>query len=1257
MRTTLFTIATLVLVSCIGYAQVGSGDIAGRLTDPSGASVPNATVIATNVGTGAISRTVSDTAGDYELLKLLPGEYTLSVDATGFKKLDRAGVTVRVADRLTMNLALEVGHTSETVNVTAEAPLLRTQDEQTGDIIDQASIMNLPVLDHDPLELVRLSSDFQGSGSKNDPENRINGGRPVGMEYFVDGIAVEKGMSHSTVDNTPTMQGTDEFKVVTNGISAEYGRMSGGFVEVVTKSGTNEYHGQLFEYDQNRVFDANSWGQNYLGNAKPLFQNNLFGGAIGGAVRIPKIYDGRNKTFFYFDYQGTRYNTAGVAQTGSFPTQAMRSGDMSAVQVNGVPAMLYDQNSPLVCSTTGKPYDNTCTFDSSATDAAGDLTQGPVRTGLISSDGVHVPQTMIDPVSAAIMKLLPMPNRQADANCSYCNDYIGKTSSNSQDDRYAVRVDQILTNNQRLFARFTLQNNTNNGNTRWWGPLQAPNISKINQGSNLTLDYTWTASPTTVVEARGGYYFSPYFSGSSVDPGAINQIPLNPLMRTLMGPTTLPWTVVPNMGVGNALIDNAGNAVTNSAVYQADVSIVKILQRHTVKFGYETRRYYDNFLNSGSAWMIADGDSVNRVAVDNPWEPQSFANDFGAFLMGQADHVQANGYTTSALNYNYHAAYVQDDFKVSPKLTLNLGLRWEMETPITERHNKLFFWDPNAASPFTFASGWNWNSALQGAGVDPSSVPEPSWATAGQFPKGAIVAAGSAEHPSRYGPGYNPLQFAPRIGAAYQASPKTVLRASVGEMYMSASGNSGALQSGGIGFVTADAITPMWHYPTTLPVYDSLTFSQPTNNPNQIITFTPSNSPQANFQQTGGQAYPVVYALNTHQPREWNWNFSVQRQVGGSFLIEAQYNGNSGVGLFIPNDISRFPAALFTGGAAASSLYATNMLSPIGNDQQTKWYTGTEPTTEQLAFLEYPYPQYGPVRIMGANEGKSQYNAMVLRVEKRLSRGISFLSSYTLSREMDNTGGPNVGGDVTNSSGTGGRDVQSVDLMKSFYTLSPIDHMHRFVFAGNVDLPFGRGRKWLGNPEGFGGKLLDGVAGGWQLAGINTWTSGAPVVLSFANGQTNNGTGHIINTWGSWTGSSHNLALPAFQNNNQVFTPTADVTTNPSISRFNAAAVTDAQVFVYGNLNPIYPGIREPGNFNTDLSLMKSFHFTEDGKRFFQLRVEASNAWNQRGFPNYSATVGSPGFGLLVADPNSCGQAGGTCKVPRLMQLSGRIVF
>lgn len=1250
----IFVLLAVPLLGGAAFGQSQFGEISGRVTDSSGAVVPNVNVTEIDNQTGRSATVTTTESGNYSFLKLVPGEYSLKAGARGFKTLERKGITVRVADRLSVDLVLEVGEVSQTVEVTGEAPLLRTEDAQSGDVIDQSAIMNLPVVDHDPLELVRLSSNFQGSGAKNDPENRINGGRPLGMEYFVDGVAVEKGMSHSTVDNTPTMQGTDEFKVITNGISAEYGRMSGGMVEIVTKSGTNAYHGQLFEYDQNRAFNANSWGQNYLGNAKPLFQYNLYGGALGGPIWIPKLYNGRDKTFFYLDFQETRFNTAGVAQTASMPTAAMRQGDMSGVMVNNTPTLLYDQSSPLICSSTGAPWSNTCAYNAQATDPNGNLTEGPLRTGLIGGDGKHVPLSMFNPISAAILKYLPLPNRAPDANCSYCNNYIGKQNKNYLDDRYAGRIDQILNPNQRISGRFTMQDFNNNLSSRWWGPLQAPGVQEINQGSNLTLDYVWTASPTFIIEARGAYYFNPFFSGSSVDQSVIDQIPLDPVMRGLMGPTQLPWTVVPNMGSGNALIDNAGNSVKNSTVYQANLSMTKVLAKHTLKFGYEHRRYYDNFLSSGGAWMIADGDTTNQVAADNPWTPQSFANGFGSFLLGQADHVSASGYNTRAMNFNYHAAYAQDDFKVTPRLTLNLGLRWEMETPITERSNNLFFWDPKAPSPFSVAPGWNWNTALQAAGVNPASVPEPEWAKTGKFPNGAVVAAGTPQHPSRYGPGYNPLQFSPRFGAAYQLNSKTVLRGSIGQMYLSSSGNEGEGSNAGIGFVTADAIPEMWHYPSTLPIFVEPTFSKPVIDPSQIVRFS-HDSTQANLQQTGGQAYPVVYDINSHQPREWNWNFSVQRQIGNNLLIEVQYNGNRGVGLFIPNDISQFPKSAFSGGTATSSLYSTGIQSPLANVLDTKWYVpagngSPASTTQQLAFLEYPYAQFGPVRVLGSNLGRSQYNSFVLRVEKRLSSGVSFLGSYTFSRQMDNTGGPDVGADVTNSGGTGGRDVQSVDQPRNFYTISPIDHSHRLVFAGNVALPFGHGRMWLNNAQGFGGKLLDGVIGGWQLAGIYTWVSGAPVDLGFSSGQTNNGVGHLINTWGSWTSADHDLGSSNFKDNNQVFTPKGDVTANPSVSRFDPSRVRDAGVFTYGDLNPIYAGIRNPGFFNTDLSLMKSFPFSE-GKRYFQLRVEATNAWNQRGFPTYSTQIGAPGFGLLVADPNT------DFRAPRIMQLSGRLVF
>jgi hypothetical protein len=286
------------------------------------------------------------------------------------------------------------------------------------------------------------------------------------------------------------------------------------------------------------------------------------------------------------------------------------------------------------------------------------------------------------------------------------------------------------------------------------------------------------------------------------------------------------------------------------------------------------------------------------------------------------------------------------------------------------------------------------------------------------------------------------------------------------------------------------------------------------------------------------------------------------------------------------------------------------------------------------------------------------YNAVVFRAEKRMSHGISFLASYTWSQMKDNTGGPNVGSDITNSGGTGGRNPQSVTNWANDYGISPLDQTHRIIASFTAQLPVGKGRKLLSNPQGLGGKVLDGVVGGWQFAGIYSGSTGRPIVLNFGNSQVGNSYGRIINTWGSYASSNHDIGASGFSGLNSVFVPVGADTSTITTRRFGwdpatgaPTGLTNAQLFVLGNMDPVYPGIRQPGLFNTDLSLMKSFNLAAEGKRYLQIRMEASNAFNQRGFPNYQTTVGQSNFGLLVADPNN------GWRQPRIMQMSGRIVF
>ena len=351
---------TLVLfaLGCLGNLFGQTGTFTGTVTDPSGAIVPQVAITALNAETGQKYRTVTSTTGDFTLVQVPPGNYELSVVAPGFKTLSRKGLKLEVDGKVSLNLRLEIGSESVTVSVVDEAPLLRTADAQVGEVINSLMVENMPQLDRNPLDLLKLSGNVSSGtapGTQHTPgasqsDVRINGGRAQGLDILVDGNSVLLGKGHNIAQGaTPTMEQVDEFKVITNGIPAEYGRVSGGLITLVTKGGTNEFHGQGFEYFQNQLFDANSWEQNwqtpYVAGqkaARAQFHTNEYGGRIGGPVTLPKIYNGKNKTFFFFNFDQTKLRSAGTTKLGMAATEAEKNGDLSGLLSNGMAPMMND---------------------------------------------------------------------------------------------------------------------------------------------------------------------------------------------------------------------------------------------------------------------------------------------------------------------------------------------------------------------------------------------------------------------------------------------------------------------------------------------------------------------------------------------------------------------------------------------------------------------------------------------------------------------------------------------------------------------------------------------------------------------------------------------------------------------------------------------------------------------------------------------------------------------------------------------------
>ncbi len=1217
-------VVLLALTRPSALGQGGNGTISGVVTDPAGARVPGANISATNVDTGLKYAGKSSEAGVYQILQVPPGTYDLEASASGFKTTQQRGLRIQILDRLTVNLALEVGSLSETVSVTGEAPQLRTEDAQTGEVIDETMLRNLPQLDRNPLTLLRLSGLVSGSGVAGNGDYddlRIAGGRTGSLDYMVDGQNISTGRGHNILwTAVPTMESVAEFKVITSGMSAEYGRSSGGIVEVAMRSGTNELHGQGFEYFRNELFNANPWLQNALGGERQKYKQNIFGGEIGGPIWIPKVYNGRNKSFWYFNYQGTKYREAATAHSAGVPTEAERKGDLTGTLYNGEGPMMWDPYGGY----TGSGYGN------------------PWFTTLLGGDGLHVPADRIHPMTKALLDRMPMPNRPGTPGFTQVNNFVGQSAYGSNASTWTARVDENFTERHRVSLRFK-RDNSDNISTSWLGELTPGWTNKTKQGLSANLSYDFTASPTLLLSARAGAGIAPTQGGpgwgSSFNP---DDFPYDPKVKSWVIPGRLPFsTIISSNGGwgGNRLLnaDAPHSDILSYNNFNMSVAMSKIWNKHTIKAGAEHRRYYDNFLETGLGWMSFNGFATMQNAFGGEWvstDPNMVAaNGWGDFLLGILNVTQQSAPWTMALGFNYYAGYVQDDWKVTPNLTLNLGMRWDTETPVTERNNKLVAWDPDGPSAFNIASGWTWNGALKSAGLTDAQIAtfnEPQWAKDGKYPNGRMAVAGTPEYPGRSLQQGHYNHFAPRFGAAYRLNNKTTLRASGGMMYISATGGYYSMWTTVV--PSTSAIAP-WdaRADNGIPRLTWSNMFEP-----QDYSYYRHTVQEANY-QVGGNLGGPVYSIKSDMPREYQWNLTMQRQVSPNMIAEVSYAGNHSGTLLVVDDMNPFPRQYLN--PELAPLLSTRIDNPISGQLMASdtAYTGAQ---VPLGVLLTSNPSRGYLSVEGLNEGSSMYNALNLRLERRMSKGIAFLVNYTLSKSLDDTGGPNQS---FWGSGSFTKGHQTTDTFRNVYGFSPIDRTHRLVWYHDVQLPLGKGRAFLSHPATAGEKLLDYIVGGWEVAGNALWQSGTPITFGSTGGVSSQDAG-VPGLSGFVLGGSKDVKTSAFSNPGGLLRGPNDSYTSCG-GAFDCSKFALPKLLTYGSMGSVFPWIRNPGYFNYDASLMKTFSFTEH--TYFQLRLEAENVFNIRGLGGYNTTFGDAYFGYITGAGNS----------PRRMQVSGRIYF
>lgn len=1203
-------VAVLVLWS-VGASAQSTGAISGVVKDSSGGVIPGADVTVTNTQTGVAVTGVSLADGKFLFPSVLPGTYVTAVELTGFKRYAGSPFELHVGDRLTFDVVLEIGNAEEEVIVTADAPLLRTADAQVGEVINNKFISNLPQLNRNPFALLSLAGNVQGS-TTTDAQGRnsvqLNGGRTSAVDYYVDGGVVNSGQGNRLTNGMLSMDAVSEFKIVTAGISAEYGRISGGYVTLVTKGGTNKLSGTAYEYMFDDALNANSWEQNAIGAKKADFRQHTFGFTTGGPVVIPGLYDGHNKTFFFVDNEYFRRNQSGLVTLSSVPTALERTGDFTQTTFQGRTYLMYDPFGPQVFNESRGLWE---------------------RTGLLGGNGRVVPAELISPVSKAILAMIPLPNRPSVPGSSSLNNYAFASSSKQSDYRLGIKIDHVISNTKRISGRVGIFNGDQISTPTMDTPLYTSSVSRVNGAKTGNLNYTWALTPTTLLELRSSAAYTPQVTGAQHAEDFSNAF-LPAVYRDYLAANDVP--TIANTFMGGTPYAQAGSlAITKSTTAVFAGTVTKSYSNHTLKFGGEHRRYYDDFYNEGGATNI-----MNFMV--NPLH--QFQGDFGlganegrvlglgAFLLGINNRNNVAKPTDRFMNTNYWGGFFQDDWRVSSKLTLNLGIRWDNERPTTERFDRLYFWDPTYPSLFQINPGYDFTAEAIKAGL-PADTPIPDWARRGSFEPGAVLITGTPEFPGRSPQKLSNFQFVPRVGAAYQLKQDTVIRASFGKMYLPTTGNANSYATSNANVALSDQAFAGWH----ASVDGGRNYISTWANPFPLASMFSSYQKDvmtANLQSSLDPGASVVSA-ELRMPREYNWSVDVQRQLPGNMSVNIGYVGSRGVGLLATNTISSYPEDLLIPSLAAASQIP--MVSPNAGQTLETTITGSR---QQMGLLQYQYPYYGRVQVSGLPLGRSMYHAVTTRLERRFSRGLSILANYTLGRLMDDVGG---------ADGQGAKTVQSFDSYRAAWGLSPLDRKHRLNLSWVYELPFGEGRSWLGTPSGLASRIVDKVVGGWLVAGNYQFYTGTPITLTGSTTSNINNTIKINQTWGSYAGPDHDLTPPNYRNNRQVLYSPADPITPATIRRLDPSKVVGARSFVSGDLPPNADEYRNPAYHQWDLALMKNFPFA--GSRYVQIRAEAQNLFNIRGFGPYNSQIGNVNYGLITTAGNT----------PRQIQVSARVTF
>lgn len=1109
----------LVILAAAAFGQ--TAQVSGRVTDPMDAAVVNAAIEVTNIDTGARRAAASNEEGNYAIPLLPPGRYALSVQASGFRSVVRDGVTLAVDQNARIDFMLSIGTVADSVSVTAEAPLVDISGATVGTVIENKRINELPLNGRNALALVMLTP---GVKSNAGPTNSgfgdrgtvlssmsINGG-PSGMNNLMLDGGNNVDAYQAGVNINPAVDAIQEFKVQANTMSAELGFTAGGVVNMITKSGTNRLHGAAYEFVRNDKFDAR---RTFAAQRDP-FRYNQFGGALGGPIFVPKFYDGRDRSFFFTNYEEWRFRRYDNPIF-TVPIAEQRQGDFSQLRnANGTLIPLSDPD-----STRANPNGSGFVRD-------------PFANNLI-------PQSRLDPVAQNYLNFYPLPNRTPVNPFTNRNNFGGSNAERRSMQQYTVKFDHRISDSNSMFARYSYFKHFTDGGIG--GVLPDPVVrQRIDnwENRNFLLSDTHTFTPSLLNEFRAGVarlYFPFHVASFGGD-----------WPQKLGLPAIVPPDVIPavNNGLPGIVTGTAG--LRGATTWQIQDSITYIRSSHLLKAGVEFRiNRANNLQRSAPSGSFA----FPAALTGNPQTPAGTGHAFATFLLGAVGSANVTTHLGQAQHGHSLSFFVQDDWKATRKLTLNFGLRYDYQTWPVERYDRVSNFNPFATDP---------NNGLLGrqeyAGID--------------FGRSAIAMVKN--------------NFSPRFGFAYALTSdnKTAIRGGYGIFYplIFARDYFGS----GAGFAST-----------------STAYLPPGGNSNfQAFRFR-DGFPTEPIQPQGPALGPSAFLGQnvTHVqgqeriPMAQQWTLGIQKQIGSGWMADVTYAGAHGTHFL-------------------SGTWDLNQLDPRFNelgialqDRVANPYAGIVPGSLGAATITReqslrPYPYYNQIAVSQAMNGNYNSHSLLVSLRKSFDSGLTLLASFTGAKLINDSVRTMLNfGDFVEQVGVvnyqNGRFDRTLER-----SLDPTDVSRRFVFSAVYELPFGHGK-----PFASSSRVVNAIAGGWQLNSIVTLQTGLPLVVR--------GASNFRADRPNSTGESAKLD-------------------NPTAARwFNTDVFVNPPIYTFGNVGRVLPDVRSPGVKNFDLSLMRSIRIREQAR--LEVRAEAFNAFNtvNLGFPNVFFQAGPDGRNASAA--------------------------